>query len=95
MGEGLGEGAVANECLGKHRRAPGYAPVGALNIDTGVPLSLPSHRTAIVLKLLAAADQEAAQLVGCVNRYGQSAVHIGADNGQVVPSRFLCDPSNC
>lgn len=34
-------------------------------------------RTPIVLKLLAAAGHEAATLVGCANRYGQTAVHIG------------------
>jgi hypothetical protein len=48
-------------------------------------------RTAIVLKLLAAAGQEAAQLVGCVNRYGQSAVHIAARKGSPALLRSLVD----
>lgn len=32
-------------------------------------------------KLLQAAGQDAPQLVNCANRYGQSAVHIGAGLG--------------
>ncbi len=43
-----------------------------------------------MLKLLAAAGQEAAQLVGCVNRYGQSAVHIGAHRGLGAWNRGRC-----
>lgn len=48
-------------------------------------------RTNIVTKLLAAAGQEAAQLVGCANRYGQTVVHIAARKGSASLLRSLVD----
>lgn len=48
-------------------------------------------RTAIVLKLLTAAGQEAAELVQAANRYGQTTLHIAARKGSASLLRALVD----